>query len=101
MNEAGMAIVKATYTKSRPTAKAAIRYIEHRPGREGERLNRELFGSEGVMDRVDAYEMIDAAEKGTVFFRLVISPDPKTEDTYKDLYLQEITSQTILHLEDV
>jgi hypothetical protein len=30
----------------------------------------------------------------------VISPDQQTEDTYKDLYLQEITAQTMLHLEE-
>jgi hypothetical protein len=43
-----MAIVKATYTKSRPGAKAALRYIQHRPGREGEKVKRELFGIDGV-----------------------------------------------------
>jgi hypothetical protein len=95
-----MAIVKATYTKSRPAAKAAIRYIEHRPGREGEKVKRELFGSDGVLDRQDAYRLIDAAEKGTVFFRIVISPDPATEDTAKDLLLTEITGQTMQALEE-
>jgi hypothetical protein len=93
-----MAIVKATYTKSRATAKAAIRYIEHCPGREGEKVKRELYGSAGSMDRGEAYQMIDDAEKGTVFFRIVISPDPEREDTYKDLSLAEITSQTLLSL---
>jgi hypothetical protein len=93
-----MAIIKATYTKSRGGAKAAIRYIEHRPGREGEKVRRELYGADGSMERGDAYQMIDAAEKGTVFFRIVISPDPQTEDMYQDLSLAEITSQTMLHL---
>jgi hypothetical protein len=93
-----MAIVKATYTKSRGGAKAAIRYIEHRPGREGEKVKRELYGIAGSMERGEAYQMIDEAEKGTVFFRIVISPDPQREDTYKDLLLHEITSQTMLHL---
>jgi hypothetical protein len=94
-----MAIVKATYTKSRIVAKAAIRYIQHRTGKDGEKLSRELFGFDGVMDRQEAYQMIDAAGKGTAFFRLVISPDPKSEDTEKDLHLQVITEQTILALE--
>jgi hypothetical protein len=93
-----MAIVKATYTKSRGGAKAAIRYIQHRPGREGEKVIRELFGADGVVDRQDAYRMIDAAGKGNIFFRIVISPDPQTEDTEKDLSLREITSQTLLNL---
>jgi hypothetical protein len=93
-----MAIVKATYTKSRPGAKAGIRYIQHRPGREGEKATRELFGADGVVDRQEAYRMIDAAEKGSVFFRIVISPDPEREDTYRDLSLAEITTQTMLQL---
>jgi hypothetical protein len=95
-----MAIVKATYTKSRGGAKAAIRYIQHRPGKDGQKAARELYGSDGSMERGEAYQMIDAAEKGTVFFRIVISPDPQTEDTEKDLRLAEITSQTMLHLAD-
>jgi hypothetical protein len=93
-----MAIVKATYTKSRGAAKAAIRYIQHRPGRVGEKAQRELYGSDGSMARGEAYQMIDDAEKGTVFFRIVISPDPEREDTYQDLSLQEITSQTLRNL---
>jgi len=52
------------------------------------------------MRRQDAYDLIDAAEKGTVFFRLVISPDPTSEDTNKDLLLAEITEQTMLTLEE-
>src|SRR5919106_6199354 len=95
-----MAIVKATYTKSSNIAKAGIRYIEHRPGRDGEKVKRELYGADGAMDRQQAYQMIDEAEKGTVFFRLVISPDPAKEDAEKDLRLSEITAQTMRHLEE-
>jgi hypothetical protein len=95
-----MAIVKATYTKSRSAAKAGIRYIEHRPGREGEKVKRELYNSDGSMERGEAYQMIDDAEKGSVFFRIVISPDPATEDTERDLLLGEITAQTMLQLEE-
>ena len=95
-----MAIVKTTYTKSSGAAKAAIRYIEHRPGREGEKVKRELYGSDGSMERGEAYRMIDAAGKGTVFFRFVISPDPVKEDTEKDLLLTEITVQTMQTLEE-
>jgi hypothetical protein len=50
------------------------------------------------MERSQAYQMIDEAEKGSVFFRIVISPDPATEDTEKDLRLGEITAQTMLEL---
>jgi hypothetical protein len=95
-----MAVVKATYTKSRGGAKAAIRYIQHRKDREGGNVTRELYGAEGVIKRQDAYQMIDDAEKGTVYFRFVISPDQNTEDTKKDLQLQTLTRQTMLALQE-
>ena len=90
-----MAIVKATYTKSSGGAKASIRYIEHRPGKDNAKIKRTLFGIDGAMGRWQAYRMIDEADKGSLFFRFVISPDPKQEDTDKDLFLREITEKTI------
>src|SRR2546430_2917232 len=63
-------------------------------------MNRTLFGMDGAMGRHEAYHMIDEAEKGSIFFRFVISPDPKAEDTEKDLFLREITEKTMLRLED-
>src|SRR5947207_1303838 len=95
-----MAIVKATYTKSSGGAKASIRYIEHRPGKDGEKVTRTLFGSDGGMGRWQAYRMIDEAEKGSLYFRFVISPDPKQEDTGKDLFLREVTEKTMQILEE-
>src|SRR5438067_2886477 len=95
-----MAIVKATYTKSSTGAKASIRYIEHRPGKDNAKMNRILFGIDGAMGRWQAYQMIDDSQKGSLFFRFVISPDPKQEDTDKDLFLREITEKTMLSLED-
>ena len=59
-----------------------------------------LFGMDGAMGRWEAYRMIDEAEKGSLFFRFVISPDPKGEDKERDLFLREITEQTMLRLED-
>ena len=52
------------------------------------------------MGRWQAYRMIDEAEKGSVFFRFVISPDPKQEDTQQDLRLREVTEKTMLMLEE-
>ena len=95
-----MAIVKATYTKSRHGAKASLRYITHRPGKDGKRATRTLFGNDGAMGKWQAYRMIDEAKKRTVFFRMVISPDPQQEDTQKDLHLWDITEQTMLRLEE-
>src|SRR3954469_13783988 len=99
-----MAIVKNNYVKRgsglRDRVKASLRYIAHRPGKDNERMYRELFGHDGVMEKKQAYRMFDAAEKGTNFFRLVISTDPKREDTYKDLQMRAIAMKTIQHLEE-
>jgi hypothetical protein len=99
-----MAIVKNNYVKRGrgqiDRVKASLRYITHRPGKENERMYRELFGHDGVMEKDQAYRMFDAAQKGTTFFRLVISTDPKLEDTYKDLQMRAIAMKTIQHLEE-
>src|SRR5690242_6619392 len=95
-----MAIVKATYTKSSAGAKASLRYIQNRPGKDNEKKTRTLFNSDGLMGRWQAYQMIDAAEQGSYYFRFVISPDPNAEDSDKDLHLRQITEQTMLSLEE-
>lgn len=99
-----MAIVKNNYVKrngrERANAKATIRYIQHRTGKDGERMHRTLFGNDGIMERQLAYRMIDEAEGGSVFYRFIISPDAKTEDTQRDLRLREITEKTMLKLEE-
>jgi hypothetical protein len=95
-----MAIVKASYTRKREIAKASIRYMQHRPGKDGAKLTRTLFNSDGLLTRKQAYGVIDAAATGSTFFRFVISPDPAKEDTGNDLFLREITELTMLQLED-
>lgn len=95
-----MAIVRASYTKSGAGAKAAIRYIEHRPGKDGAKTTRKLFGIDGLMGRWQAYRMVDEAENGSYFYRFAISPDAKTEDTQRDLSLRELTEATMQSLED-
>jgi hypothetical protein len=52
------------------------------------------------MELTQAYEMIDGAGQGSLFYRLVISPDPRTEDAERDLPLREIVEKTMLYLED-
>src|SRR5260370_28346448 len=95
-----MAIVKANYTRKGGSAKASVRYIENRPGRDGAKLRRTLFNADGKVERREVYTMIDQADKHSYFFRLVISPDPQREDTDKNLALREITERTIQSLED-
>src|SRR6266567_6530082 len=95
-----MAIVKASYTRKGRKAKASVRYIENRPGRDGAKMQRTLFQADGKVERREVYTMIDQAAKGSYFFRLVISPDPKREDRDKNLALRELTEKTIASLED-
>jgi hypothetical protein len=99
-----MAIVKTNYIKrggqARNRAKATIRYIQQRPGKRGEKLTRELFGSDGVLTREQVYRMIDESLKESMLYRLVISPDPAKEDTKRDMDLKELTMQTMIKLEE-
>jgi hypothetical protein len=94
-----MAVVKANYVKKgsteRARAKATIRYIQHRPGKDNEKTVRNLFGIDGPMGRWQAYRMVDEAEKGRYFYRFVINPDPVNEDRERDLPLREIIEYTM------
>ena len=94
-----MAVVRLKYLKERPRLKRHLRYITHRRGREEGRITRQLFGSEDMTDKRSIYERIDAAPRGTVFYKFMINLDPKREDTYKDVDLEHLTRQTILALE--
>jgi hypothetical protein len=98
-----MAVVRANYVKrganERKGAKANIRYIQERPGRDKEKLTRTLFGGADNMGRYEAYQFINDAPKGTYFYRLKLSPDPATEDTKRDLHMQKLTRQMMQGLE--
>ena len=99
-----MAIVKAKYVKkgssAKHRAKATIRYIQHRPDKAGSRTIRALYGRDGVMERGEAYRMIDEAERGLTFFRIIISPDPAKEDKDRDLNMRSIAENTMQALEE-
>jgi hypothetical protein len=94
-----MANIIATYTRDRGAAKANIRYITRRPGRDKEKIIRPLFGLDGVMSKEEAYRMIDEAGEGVYFYRLVLSPDPEGEDTKRDLRMRELTLKTMQELD--
>src|SRR4051812_15752856 len=70
--------------------KANARYIAHRRGKDGEKMSRELFGHDGKLTKEQIYQLIDNAKKDTWFYKLVISPDPRKEDAYKDLNMREL-----------
>ena len=94
-----MAVVVLNYVKKgageRATAKANIKYIENRRGKDGVKIQRPLFHASGQMTRQQAYALINAAEEGSTFFRIKISPDPTKEDREHDLLLREITARTM------
>ena len=99
-----MAVVIANYVKrgkgERGLAKANIRYIQERPGRDKERLTRVLFGQAGIIGRYDAYQFIDdEAKKGSFFYRFKLSPDPSREDARRDLDMHELTRTMMRSLE--
>jgi hypothetical protein len=98
-----MAVVTANFVKrgtvGNEKVKATIRYIQHRPGKDHERITRTLFNSDGPMQRLEAYQFIDEAPKGTVFFRIVINPDPEKEDSPRDLDMRQIAQITMQTIE--
>ena len=100
-----MAFVGTSYVRrgkvGNAKAKDTIRYIQHRTGRDNERVWRPLFGSDGPMTRLEGYQFIDAAPKGTKFFTFIISPDPTTEDTHKDIDMRSITITTMQTVEEI
>jgi MobL relaxases len=100
-----MAVVVTSFVKrgkvGNAKAKDTVRYIQHRTGKDGERVMRPLFTNDSPMTRLEAYQFIDEAPKGTKFFTIIISPDPATEDTHKDLDMRAITMTTMQTIEEI
>jgi hypothetical protein len=100
-----MAVVKASFVKrgkvGNAKAKDNVRYIQHRPDKDKEAVMRPLFGSDGPMTRLEAYQFIDEAPKGTKFFTIIINPDPDKEDTHKDLDMRALTMTTMQTIEEI
>ena len=95
-----MAIVKLKYTTGRDAIKAHLRYIVHRPGKELERPTRELFQHNYLsVTKQDAYDLINSAPRGTIFYKMTINFHPQREDTHKDLDLQYMASLTVREMQ--
>jgi hypothetical protein len=92
-------VVIKWFFRSKKTAKERLSYIAGRPGKEKEDMSRPLFGFGGQMSREQAERMIANAPKGTIFFPIILSPDPTRENTEKDLDLWHVTRQTFVALE--
>jgi hypothetical protein len=100
-----MAVIKANYVKrgkvGNAKAKDNVRYIQHRPDKDKEHVMRPLFTNDGPMTRLEAYQFIDEAPKGTKFFTVIINPDPATEDTHKDLDMRAIAITTMRTIAEI
>jgi hypothetical protein len=100
-----MAVIKANYVRrgkvGNAKAKDNVRYIQHRPDKDNERVMRPLFTNDSPMTRLEAYQFIDEAPKGTHFYTVILSPDPEKEDTYKDLDMRQITTITMQAIEEI
>ena len=100
-----MAVVVTSYVRrgnvGNAKAKDTVRYIQHRSGKDNERVMRPLFTNDSPMTRLEAYQFIDEAPKGTKFFTIIISPDPTTEDTYHDVDMRALTITTMQTVEEI
>ncbi len=75
-------ILRHTYTRSRDTARAGLRYYQMRP-RGDEEPPRSIFGADGAMTRDEAYRLLDRHQaRGYLAHRLLLSPaaDERPED---------------------
>jgi hypothetical protein len=94
-----MAVVTLKYVKDKEAIRRNLRYITHRRSIDGKTITRTLFNDVGETNKQEFYRQINQAGRGAVFFKFVISPDPRREDTNKDLDLSLITRRTIRTLE--
>jgi predicted Zn-ribbon and HTH transcriptional regulator len=94
-----MAVVTLKYIQDKGQIKANLRYFTHRKGREQEKITRAIFTNVGETEKQEFYRQVRDAGRGTVFFKFMISPDPKREDSGKNLDLPYITRRTIRKLE--
>src|SRR5687767_5073735 len=98
-----MAVVKLNFIPRGKTAKAQAKetlgYNGRRPGRDEEEIDRKLFGHGGEYTSDQALQMIDDAPANTYFFRIMVSPDPNTENKDKNLDLRLLTTQLVEWLE--
>src|SRR5919202_1103262 len=95
-----MAIVKLKYVRGRAAMRAHLRYIIHRPGKEQGRVTRELFHHNYLsVSKQEAYDLINNAPRGTIFYKMTINFHPLREDTHKDLDLQHIASLTVREMQ--
>jgi hypothetical protein len=85
---------------ARKAAKATLGYNETRKGKDGEDIERKLFGNTGPLTKEQAEWLIEHASKNTYFFRWILSPDPNGENGEKDLDLWQLARDGVAWLEE-
>src|SRR5712691_6192905 len=81
----------------RSAAHETLTYIAARVGRNGEKMERTLFGWH-IMEREEAEEFIDTVQmKPLRFWRMILSPDPNSdkENLKRDLDLWDVTRKVM------
>jgi len=100
-----MAFVGTSYVRrgkvGNAKAKDIVRYIQHRTGKDNERMMRPLFTNDSPTTRLEAFQFIDDAPKGTHFYTVILSPDPATEDIFYDLDMRALTVTTMQTIEAI
>jgi hypothetical protein len=99
-----MGVVKLNFIPRGKTAKAqaleTLGYNGTRPGKDGEEIDRKLFGhGGGEYTSQQTVQMIYDSPVNTYFFRMMNSPDPKTENKDRKLDLRLHTTQLVEWLE--
>ena len=85
---------------ARAKAKATLGYNETRKGKDGEEIERTLFGNQGTLTREQAEWLIEHASKHTYFFRWILSPDVIEENGAMDLDLWQLARDGVRWLEE-
>src|ERR687884_766050 len=86
----------------RAAAHETLAYIAKRVGRDGEEMERILFGWD-IYEKAEAQEFIDSLEpKPLRFWRVIVSPDPNSdkENAHKDLDLWALTRSIMGYIRD-
>jgi hypothetical protein len=81
-------------------AKAHLHYIIHRKGREGEKMERQLFDRFGDDVGKEYVNSLIENSKSQNIFKIILNFSPTKEDTYKDLNLRIITQQVMLKIKE-
>src|SRR5689334_9134071 len=83
----------------RAQAKKHLGYIGERPGKDKADIIRSLFGKGGKFTKEQVAQMIEKAPDNTLFWRLILNPNPVLENPEKILNLEELTREAVSWLE--